>query len=93
MSAATAAGFSAAVRARVSGWGESLPIPNCAAKSLQFNILPITPLDGIFCEERFFIALCFQYFAEVVGGGGIQLPVTSGQLSVSLSQYGSITYM
>ena len=47
-----------------------LQFSNSAAKSLGLKILPITPLDGIFCEERFFLALCFQYFAEGIGGGG-----------------------
>ena len=39
------------------------------AKSLFRNILPIKPLDGIFCDELFFIALCFQYFANQNGRG------------------------
>ena len=38
-------------------------------KSLGINILPITPLDGIFCEERLFLPLYFQYFADEGGGG------------------------
>ena len=42
------------------------------AKSLEWNILPLTPLDVIFCKGKFFLALCFQYFAGAMGGGGYQ---------------------
>jgi hypothetical protein len=38
-------------------------------KSLFCNILPINPLDLIFCVELFLVALCFQYFANNKGRG------------------------
>ena len=41
-----------------------------ASKSLSRNILPISPLSAIFCEEKFCPSLCFQYFAGMGGRGG-----------------------
>src|ERR1019366_3752820 len=41
-----------------------------AVKSLFCNILPLSPLRAIFCEESFHLSLCFQYFAMIGGEGG-----------------------
>jgi hypothetical protein len=38
-------------------------------KSFECNILHITPFDGIFCEGKFVLVLCFQYFARARGEG------------------------
>jgi hypothetical protein len=37
--------------------------------SLLRNILPINPLNTIFCGELFLLPVCFQYFAEVNARG------------------------
>jgi len=39
------------------------------AKSLFRNILPINPLDRIFCAESLLAGFCFQYFANKRGRG------------------------
>jgi len=41
-----------------------------APKPIGVYILRVTPLDGIFCKESFFLALYFQYFTEEWGEGG-----------------------
>src|SRR5271165_614488 len=46
-----------------------------SAKSLFWNILPISHWGSIFCGESFLVALCFQYFARDRGEGGHQLTV------------------
>ena len=38
-------------------------------KSLRLNILPVNPMNAIFCEDFIAAALCFQYFAEKRGRG------------------------
>src|SRR5271166_895045 len=38
-------------------------------KSFECRILRVTRFDTIFCEEQFFLALCFQYFASEKGEG------------------------
>ena len=48
----------------------SLKKQSIGAKAFECKILPITPLDGRFCEAKFFPALCFQYFADEMGEGG-----------------------
>src|ERR1019366_8000585 len=49
--------------------GLSHPFPE-ARKSLRLKILPVNPLNAIFCEDFLAAALCFQYFAEKRGEGG-----------------------
>jgi hypothetical protein len=39
-------------------------------KSCESKILRVTPLDGIFCAEQVFHALCFQYFVGNMEEGG-----------------------
>src|SRR5271157_1316253 len=55
------------------GWVASCQFagfPFLASKSIVIYSLRVTPLDGIFCKESFFLALYFQYFTEEWGGGG-----------------------
>src|ERR1019366_7715085 len=49
--------------------GLSHPFPS-ARKSLRLKILPINPMNAIFCRDFFSAAVCFQDFAGKVGGGG-----------------------
>ena len=43
---------------------------NVTSKSLFRNILSITPMGSIFCEQSVLVAFCFQYFADGAGEGG-----------------------
>ena len=52
----------------MSAWEGSLTIWRQGVKS-RWTILPLTPLDGSFCEGKFFLALCFQYFVDGMGEG------------------------
>src|SRR5271169_5948286 len=75
-----ALGFSPASRLFAGPRASALGKCKLQTKSLRINILLATPLDGIFCNEMFSLALCFQYFAAGVGGG--DGAVVSSQLSV-----------
>ena len=55
---------------------------NLSRKSLVWNILPVSPFDGTFRGLFFWLAVCFQYFADGWGRGVGQLPATSGQSPV-----------
>src|SRR5271169_5901070 len=49
---------------------EGTPRMEMRAKSLRIYYQRLTHLDTIFCAASFFLAICFQYFAREMGGGG-----------------------
>jgi hypothetical protein len=62
---------------------KSVHIPRLSSNSVHPKILRVSLTRSRFCGEKFFPTLCFQYFAQHRGRGGIQqLPVVSGQLLV-----------